>query len=397
MKFPIVIHSLEKKVEGNVHVDKTDLIYKLVTERHILIKLLRMAMGCEAVEPVKLAAKEWIAVYRQACSQSLSGMIYGVVNRMGGDENMPRPLLFEWICKAESIVGLNTKMNAEAARLTEWFDKRGRMTAILKGQANARLYPHPDERQPGDIDIWVEGGKDSVVKLLTEEGMMDKKATVSYHHVHLPPNNDGISVEVHFRPSSGNNNPFTNRRLQHILENEIKHSEFCPEGFYTPTMRFALLMQMSHIQRHFLSGGIGLRHIVDYFMLMRSSSSADRAFAREHLSECGLDKTAGAVMWLMEELFDMKRDTMIAEPDAYRGRWMLDEILEGGNFGHHSKRRKQGFWHRIFEDQKRNIRLMRFYFWEEFFSVLLFWWHVFKTIPKRIRYRTLSLSRIKEE
>lgn len=369
----------------------------MTDSQKMLIKLLRMAVGCEAIEPVKLSAKEWIAVYRQACSQSLCGMIYGVVNRMGGDEDIPRHVLFEWTCRAETIGGLYTIMNTEAARLTEWFGKHGRMTAILKGQANARLYPHPDERQQGDIDIWVEGGKESVMKLLTDEGLMDKKASVSYHHIHLPPNKDGISVEVHFRPSSGNHNPFTNHRLQHILENEIRHSELCPEGFYVPTMRFALLMQMSHIQRHFLSDGIGLRHIVDYYMLMRNATPADRTYAQEHLSECGLDKTAGALMWLMEELFGMERDAMIGKPDDYRGQWMLDEMLEGGNFGHHSKRRKHRFWRRIFEDQMRNLRLMRFYFWEEFFSVLLFWWHVVKTIPKRIRYRTLSLSKIKEE
>ena len=33
-------------------------------------------------------------------------------------------------------------------------------TAILKGQANARLYPDKHARQPGDVDIWVEGGLD---------------------------------------------------------------------------------------------------------------------------------------------------------------------------------------------------------------------------------------------
>lgn len=397
MKFPIVIHSLEKKVEGNVHVDKTDLIYKLVTERHILIKLLRMAMGCEAVEPVKLAAKEWIAVYRQACSQSLSGMIYGVVNRIGGDENIPRPLLFEWICKAESIVGLNTKMNAEAARLTEWFGKRGRMTAILKGQANARLYPHPDERQPGDIDIWVEGGKDSVVKLLTEEGMMGKKATVSYHHVHLPPNNDGISVEVHFRPSSGNNNPITNRRLQRFLENEIRDSKECHEGFNVPTLRFAMIMQMAHIQRHFLSGGIGLRHIMDYYMLMSNAQNEDRQFVGERLKAFGLRNTAGAVMWLMEKLFSLPTTEMICQSDRRRGRWMLDEAFKSGNFGQYSDSRRKGFWQTVLSGRLRPIRLLGFDYRECLWVNIKFICYFTRTIPKRIKHRRLSLLYFHEE
>ena len=370
---------------------------KMNDSQKMLIKLLRMAVGCDAVELVMLSANEWAMVYRQACSQSLCGLIYGVVSRMDGNQSIPKALLLEWTYRAELISGFNAKMNAEAARLTDWFGNRGRMTAILKGQANARLYPNPDERQPGDIDIWVEGGKDRVVELLKDEGMMSKKATVSYHHVHLPKNKDGISVEVHFRPSSGNQNPFTNRPLQRILECEIRRSELCPEGFYAPTMRFALLMQMSHIQRHFLSEGIGLRHIADYYMLMRSSSSEDRAFAQGHLSECGLDKTAGAVMWLMEELFSMGRDIMLSQPDAYRGRWMLNEALEGGNFGRYREKQKGSNWRRIIGNQIRSIRLLRFCFSEAFFSMALFWWEVILTIPMRIRYRTISLSKIQEE
>ena len=271
--------------------------------QRILIRLMRMAVECEPYEPITLPEREWKAVYMQACQQSLTALIFGAVNRMGGDSGIPKPLLMEWTMKAEAIRGFNAKMNAEAARLTGWFGERGRKTAILKGQANARLYPHPEERQPGDIDIWVEGGRKSVLKLLSDENVMDTKEVVSYHHAHLKKNASGISVEVHLRPSSGNNNPITNRRLQRVLENEIRESKECHEGFNVPTLRFAMIMQMAHIQRHFLSGGIGLRHIMDYYMLMSNAPNEDRQFVGERLKAFGLRNTAGAVMWLMEKLF----------------------------------------------------------------------------------------------
>ena len=362
-----------------------------------LIRLMRMAVGCEPYEPMTLPEREWKVVYMQACQQTLTGVIYCVVNRMSRDVGIPKPLLMEWTLKAEAIRGFNAKMNAEAARLTRWFGERGRKTAILKGQANARLYPHPDERQPGDIDIWVEGGRDSVVKLLGDEGVLDTKDTVSYHHVHLKKNASGIAVEVHFRPSSGNYNPITNRRLQRFLEKEILLSESCPEGFAVPTCRFALIMQMAHIQRHFLSGGIGLRHIVDYYMLMKISSEEDRRFVASQLSRFGLRKTAGAVMWMMSELFSMESDWMICPKDERRGRWMLDEVMDGGNFGRHFDKKNHGYWRTIYDGQMRTISLCRFNFWESFFTEANFWLFVIKTIPKRIRYRTFSLSKIKEE
>lgn len=362
-----------------------------------MIRLMRMAVGCEPYEPMTLSEREWKAVYIQVCQQTLTGVIYCVVNRMSRDVGIPKPLLMEWTLKAEAIRGFNAKMNAEAARLTRWFGERGWKTAILKGQANARLYPHPDERQPGDIDIWVEGGRESVLKLLTDEGMMDNKDDVSYHHVHLKKNDSGISVEVHFRPASGNYNPITNRRLQRFLESEIRESEACPEGFNVPTLRFALIMQMAHIQRHFLSGGIGLRHIMDYYMLMRNATEEDRQFVGNQLRSFGLRKTAGAVMWLMEELFSLTREEMLCPPDKRRGKWMLDEVMDGGNFGRHFDKKNHGYWRTIYDGQMRTISLCRFNFWESFFTEANFWLFVIKTIPKRIRYRTFSLSKIKEE
>ena len=362
-----------------------------------LIRLLRMAVGCDDVEPMTLTERVWAQVYKEARCQSLTGVIYGVVNRMGHGVDIPRDLMLGWTYQAEAIRGFNAKMNAEAARLTGWLGERGRRTAILKGQANARLYPHPDERQPGDIDIWVEGGRESVLKLLTDEGMMDNKDDVSYHHVHLKKNDCGISVEVHFRPASGNYNPVTNSRLQRFLEDEIRQSKECPEGFNVPTLRFALIMQMAHIQRHFLSGGVGLRHIMDYYMLMKNAKAEDRQFVGNQLRSFGLRNTAGAVMWLMEKLFSLTREEMLCPPDKRRGKWMLDEVMDGGNFGRHFDKKNHGYWRTIYDGQMRTISLCRFNFWESFFTEANFWLFVIKTIPKRIRYRTFSLSKIKEE
>jgi hypothetical protein len=92
-------------------------------------------------------------------------------------------------------------LNQEAARLTQIFDGAGRKNAVLKGPANARLYPDPLSRQCGDIDIWVEGGRDSVQTLLLDLKLMaEKEESSAQHHIHLPKNKDGVTVEVHFNP-----------------------------------------------------------------------------------------------------------------------------------------------------------------------------------------------------
>ncbi|MCR5577933.1 MAG: nucleotidyltransferase family protein [Prevotella sp.] len=368
----------------------------------LFLALLRTAMTGEPFEPVP-SAQEWSELFKIAGQQSVMGVCYTAFSHLSKDQMPPMELLVKWMAEAETIRGLNELLNQEAARLTQLFSEQGRKTAILKGQANARLYPDKLSRQVGDIDIWVEGGKKGVVALLMELGLVtelgstsvDGKPTASYHHVHLRPTKDHIIVEVHFRPSSGNFNPFTNRRLQRWLEQEIASScQPVDEGFNVPSVRFALMMQLSHVQRHFLVGGIGLRHVCDYYWLLKNSTEEDRREVASHLSSFGLRFTASALMWVLHEVLHLDEDLMLCPPDSYRGEWMLREIMAGGNFGHHAEREKHGTLRRVMEGRLRHLKLMRFDFWEEFWVEVNFCKAVITTLPTRIRYRTLSLRDI---
>ena len=368
----------------------------------LFLALLRTAMTGEPFEPVP-SAQEWSELFKIAGQQSVMGVCYTAFSHLSKDQMPPMELLVKWMAEAETIRGLNELLNQEAARLTRLFSEQGRKTAILKGQANARLYPDRLSRQVGDIDIWVEGGKKGVVALLMELGLVTElgstsvegKPTASYHHVHLPPTKDHIVVEVHFRPSSGNFNPFTNRRLQRWLEQEIASScQPVDEGFNVPSVRFALMMQLSHVQRHFLVGGIGLRHVCDYYWLLKNSTEEDRREVASHLSSFGLRFTASALMWVLHEVLHLDEDLMLCPPDSYRGEWMLREIMAGGNFGHHAGREKHGTLRRVMEGRLRHLKLMRFDFWEEFWVEVNFCKAIITTLPTRIRYRTLSLRDI---
>ena len=381
-------------------------------ECQLFFALLRAAMTGEGFEAESFGASpmdalatemEWTALYRMAKQQSLTGVIYTAVARLTPEQQPPMMLAMQWTSEAEAIRGMNGLLNSEAARLTKLFADHGRRTAILKGQANARLYPDPMSRQPGDIDIWVEGGRESVIGLLRKMGLVDElartgfegKDSLSYHHVHLQPNEKGVTVEVHFRPSSGNYNPITNRRLQHWVEQAIQQTMTVPEGFSVPSMQFALVMQLAHIQHHFLDGGIGLRQVCDYCLLLQHSTENDRKAVADMLKQLGLQHTACALMWLLGEVLLLDRGQMLCEPDSLRGGWMLRGIMEGGNFGYYSPSTRYGVWRRFCRSKMERLKMMRFDFWEVFWREVAYWKTIFTTIPERIRYRTLSLRNIR--
>lgn len=388
--------------DGNMTQDRSD-----------FFAILRETRNGEPYE-VDLNTEAWNEIFRQAQRQSVSGVMWPMVK----DRKLPHDIAYQWVGIAERIRGLNELLNKEAARLTQLFEKAGRRSVILKGQANARLYgswlkvhgsrlkDNKDRlallRTPGDIDIWVEGGRESVVELLIGLGLLEERptianagkrgrATANNHHIHLPATKGGIVVEVHFRPSSGNYCPWTNRRLQRWLEREVLSVTKVEEGFNVPSIRFALVMQLSHIQRHFLSSGVGLRQICDYYWLLRNSISEDRQKVSEVLERFGLRRTAGALMWVLGETLHLDEELMICEKDEWRGEWMLRVIWEGGNFGHYSHA-GAGKWKRFFGSKLRHFKLMRFDFWEVVWMEINYWKAIVKTVPERVRRGKLSLG-----
>ena len=369
----------------------------------LLIELILVVLGQRDELSRTPSEEDWQRMFQMAEEQTVTSFVFpalGILNKNG--QKPPSELLYEWIGLAEQVKAQNVLMNREAARLTALFESEGHQTAILKGQANARLYSNPMSRQPGDIDIWVSGGKEHVVKTLKKLHMVDggfskyysaEKAQDAYHHIHLPKNENGVDVEVHFRPSSGNFDPFTNRRLQKYLNQEIeRENEMVGEGFRVPSIRFALLMQLAHIQRHALSSGVGLRQVIDYYYLLKSDADHERETIKGKLKEMGLDHIAGALMWVMREVFLMDEGWMIANPDEKRGRMLLDIIMTGGNFGYLSAESQQDFsFVRSLKYHIRKYEFLRFDVRETIWGEFNYYAFFITSIPERIKRRSWTL------
>ena len=102
--------------------------------------LLRLAMTGEQFDAVP-TAEEWSEFYQMAGIQSVTGVCFTAFPRLTKAQQPPVELMVRWMGEAEDIRRMNELQNQEAARLTRLFTEAGRRSAILKGQANARLYP----------------------------------------------------------------------------------------------------------------------------------------------------------------------------------------------------------------------------------------------------------------
>lgn len=345
----------------------------------LFFQILQYSIGVLNDNPMETASKEWHLLYKIAQQQSVLGILFFGIQRASTGKP-DKKLLLKWYVANERIRQNNKNANKAAVEITHLFRKQGFRTCILKGQGNTLNYPNPYIRTSGDVDVWVEGGHRKILNWM--QGHIEHPKFM-YHHVKFKPVY-GVAVEVHYRPSFMNN-LIHNRRMQRwfesVADEQFRHVVELPDGagsVCVPTNAFNRIYQMSHIANHFFQEGIGFRQILDYYYLLRQGfTEEERAHDEQLLKYLGLYNLTSAVMYVLQEAFDMESELLLVPANEKLGKFVMDEILQAGNFGQHDRRVKhrQGRWARSVQRLKRDMYLAKYFpsecLWEPVFRV----WH----------------------
>ena len=427
----------------------------------------------------------WQHLYSFAFKQALLGLCFDGIESLGKEypeelkkNPIERDLLMAWMGAAQQIHRQNMKVNAVAGKLYSMLREDGLRCCILKGQGNALMYPNAYSRNPGDIDVWVNASREQI----TEYAKKHFKLGDDIRYQHIETSVDGVPVELHFFPCTMNN-PIYNARLQKWFKRnadlQCSNVVSLPDGIgkiAIPTTAFNVIYQLTHLYHHFFDEGIGMRQIIDYFLVVNdfsknvflnndlsnpsvnfsnhpvplskegstafpkplspqgtgdvtapsrcseplrskdggpskvspdcagwdrrdaigdiafnasgsssftTNSSASTALdvVQRELKYLGLWKFAGAVMYVLHEALGLSEEKMIAPMDEKRGRLLLAEILDGGNFGRHFTK-YAGFTHqsmgkKYFLKIWRNMHFVRYYPAEALCEPLFRTWHFF--------------------
>ena len=431
-----------------------------------------------------VANMDWQELYSFAFKQAILGLCFDGIERLGKEypeelkqNPIGRELLMTWMGAAQQIRRQNVKVNGVAAKLYSKFREDGLRCCILKGQGNALMYPNPYSRTPGDIDVWIDASRERIMEYAQKKFELEDDIRLQ----HLETSLDGVPVELHFFPCSMNN-PIYHARLQKWFRRnadlQCSHIVGLSDGagdVAVPTSGFNVIYQLCHLYHHFFDEGIGMRQIIDYFLvvndfsknaflnndlsnpsvsLSKGSSTAfpkplspqgtgdvtalrcsellrskdggaskpspncagwDRLDAIEDMSSAsastvsstavtssastalvvvqrklkylGLWKFARAVMYVLHKALGLPEEKMIAPMDEKRGKLLLAEILNGGNFGRHFTKyghfTQQGMAKKYFLKIWRNMHFVRYYPAEALSEPIFRTWHFFWRLKHR--------------
>lgn len=352
---------------------------------------LNYCLGKKVDMSMVVAKIDWRQLYTFASRQALLGFCFDGIGRLTKEFSeelkqnpMGRDLLMTWMGAAQQIRRQNMKVNAVAGKLYSKFRENGLRCCILKGQGNALMYPNPYSRTPGDIDVWVNASREEI----TEYAKCHFKLEDDIRFHHLETTMDGVPVELHFFPCIMNN-PIYNARLQKWFKRnadlQCSNVVSLPDGIgeiAIPTTAFNVIYQLTHLYHHFFDEGIGMRQIIDYYYVVNNGELlVIRDSLQKELKHLGLWKFAGAVMFVLHEVIGLSENKMIVPMDEKRGKLLLAEILDGGNFGRHFSK-YGGFTHQSLGKKHflkiwRNMHFVRYYPAEALCEPLFRTWHFF--------------------
>ena len=336
-------------------------------------------------------ADEWAKVYDIANNQTLLGVLFPVIERLPQEQRPPRDILFSWYASSCKIREMNKQLNTQVVSLYRGLSLKGVKSSVLKGQGVALYYPDPMLRNPGDIDIWLTGGRKRIISLLKKLDV--DIGEIVYHHVDAFFFTD-TDVEVHFRPT-WLWNPIHNIRLQNWFDKvapyQMANSVMISEGgerIACPTRDFNAVFLLIHIYRHFFDEGIGLRQLMDYYYCI--IRDGDNRYVVNLLKRFGLLRFASALMFVLHVVFGLPEEKFLVNPNAEYGELLLNEIMQAGNFGHFDVRMSRdcevGSIANLKRKHSRNVQIRRLspdeVFWEVPFKL---WHYLWRLVVNRKR------------
>lgn len=213
----------------------------------LFFELLQVAIGTRDGMSRVPTAEEWYALYDLADKHSVVGFCFGGIEKLAKDARPPRQLFMPWMGEAESVKEQNRTVDTATLTTIARFQDSGYRCCVLKGQALARLYPRPELRASGDIDLLIGDcmPSDEMIKRACEMAVDNKTEYLhaTYHHCDYGVVDD-TEVEIHWR-ASWFYTPWYNKRFQRFCHEQCVKSDFITKdelsGILVPSLDFDLV------------------------------------------------------------------------------------------------------------------------------------------------------------
>ena len=296
-------------------------------ETNALLALLAHEIFDQAMD-IDASTVDWSAVLAEAGRHKVTALLYPTIRELDG---VPEAI-FNKVCgTAITVATASEAMLKEQRRILDLLEARQIPCAVLKGTSVAYLYPHPELRTIGDIDILVdEENLDEACKALQVDGFAPSYTAEK----HLCLQKGAVWVEMHRMVSvfpESEKGRFTKR----YMTDALRHTQVVEiSGVRFPMLSdaYQIIALLAHMEQHLATSGIGLRQVCDWAVTAHALRNCFDGETLALLERCGLLRFARIMTRLCERYLGLPPCPWTADASDALVDAMLSDVLEGGNF-----------------------------------------------------------------
>ena len=309
---------------------------QLTMEEQVLLKLLERELFGGSVTLVK--SIDWRIVAKEAMYQS---SLLPAFSHMEQIQDIPSEICNSIKKQSAESVKANLLNFQWHGQIHSLMQSLGIPYCILKGAASAMYYPEPLLREMGDVDFLVrKQDLEQVGQLLESMGFVRMEAK-EYHH-HIDYQKENVLLEVHFDSPGipkGEAEPIVRKYLEPLLE-QSRMAENLPFPVRVPSEFHHGLVMLLHLQTHLMSEGIGIRHLCDWALFLKSiGEERFLQLFQTPLQEMGLWKFTQILSLAAAFAFDLPKETWMGEEEELALELLLD-MMAGGTNGRKDEQRR---------------------------------------------------------
>ena len=273
---------------------------------------------------------DYSAVLDEAVAQSVFGLVYPPVrSAISSDAAQQYEEQFF------SYIMMNTSVENDHAAVHELMTKHKIPYVTIKGCASAKYYPEPSLRCMGDIDFLVRKADfERTIKLVEEQGFVPIEEDDRSHHQALQ--KDSMLWEVHHTVSGvpeGLVGGICQKKFSDLIKSAVIYHSDSGE-FLIPDDYHHGLVMLLHVVEHITTTGVGLRHICDWAVFVNSMNEDEFVkLFRNDLKEIGLWRFAKILTAFCTKYLGLPEREFAKDIDSDLLQDMLEDVLDGGNFG----------------------------------------------------------------
>ncbi len=230
--------------------------------------------------------------------------------------------------------------------LVSLLKENGIQGIVLKGVSTGSLYPVPEYRKSGDVDLLVpqDTNMQQLIDILKKVGFTKKEEQHALHHIEFM-SVEGMIIEVHTALTEDLAYKKINDAMKkRVSDCFLSKQQECIMGVELPVLSrvyhgYELLL---HMVQHFFYSGFGLKLLCDWVVLWNQEWSVEEKGALKELAEeSGTKRFAEIITEVCAEFLGLDKSRFAWEyigDDIPSGEF-LKEIFEAEDFGKSNKKR----------------------------------------------------------